>query len=935
MLAEIDAFRQGFEIAAQHLAVLRQQLDLLPDRPGAPQRTLEGLAEAFLALKQAHDDLSRQNQACEARCQGLEAELAYYRDIFENAPHARLLTDLNGTIQAANTPASVLFRVSPDALTGEPLAVLLAEQTRETLAEHLAQLRAGGALYGWEVRLQTASGEAVAVSLDAVPVHGLEHRLVALQWQVRDIGRQKQAEDALHESEHLLRRFLEQSLDGIALTDEHGQVIEWNRALEQSTGLPATETVGRPIWDLQLQLDGAPNPAEGLREQVKNRFIDLLSSGQAPWLGQPLERAYVRPDGARRVVQGVVFPFQTRKGFLLASISRDVTDLKRADDALRQSESKYRMLVDSLQEGIWLIDKDAFTTFANPRMAEMLGCTVDEMIGAHLFSFIDDKDLELARGSMERCQQGIREKVDLEFRRKDGTLLYANLEVTPLFDADGRYTGALAGVADMTERRRLEQERERLLAQALEDRRRIAAISAQAGRQADELGAILNAIPDPVAVWDAQGAVLRANPAAAALGIGTAQTGMAEVAAQLAVRHADGRPISVAELPVARALHGEVIRNEAEILVSPDGEEHEILVSAAPVFSGDEIVACVVVSHDITDKRRAEKAREQLLVEDRTRTRVSGAPGRSSAGGHRRSARPEHRYELANPYYLAMTGAPDRPIIGRTIVEAIPDLPARGMPPLMDRVYRTGRTVSTREVRLSTGPGREETYWNTDRVPLHDPDGAVEGILVLARDVTREVQDRRRIEALSLEAQRQAAELAAILDALIEPVIVYDTAGMILRANPAAVESLGLDPVGLLLAVLSRRVSARYPDSRPIPDDCLAAFRVLHGETVRNEVEMIFGAHDEEHAIVTSAAPIVTGSGISGAVVAWHDITHLNGPRRRCRQPNCKWKLRSAIWRPSCKRCPWEWSSPMPKAASFSPTAWMSGYGARVRALTA
>jgi PAS domain S-box-containing protein len=191
MLAETDSFRQEFEIAAQRLEALRQQWALLPDQPGAPHPALEGMAEALLAVKQAHDaDLSRQNQACADRCQGLEAELAHYRDLFENAPHARLQTDLNGAIQAVNAPASILFRASQDALVGEQLAAFLPEQARETLAEHLAQLQAGEVLRGWEVCLQPASGDRVEVSLDAVPVPGQEHRLVALQWSVRDITRQ-------------------------------------------------------------------------------------------------------------------------------------------------------------------------------------------------------------------------------------------------------------------------------------------------------------------------------------------------------------------------------------------------------------------------------------------------------------------------------------------------------------------------------------------------------------------------------------------------------------------------------------------------------------------------------------------------------------------------------------------------------------------------
>jgi two-component system, NtrC family, sensor kinase len=166
--------------------------------------------------------------------------------VFEHAPHARLLTDLSGAIQVANVAASTLLRASQESLTGRQLAASLPEHERDTLRLHLAQLQAGGVLQDWEVNLQPASGDAVPVSLDAVPVRDLEHRIVGFQWLLRDISRQAQAEEAL-----------------------------------------------------------------------------------------------------------------------------------------RQSEGKYRLLVESLHDGVWLLDKDNCTTFANPRMAEMLGYTVDEMLGRH------------------------------------------------------------------------------------------------------------------------------------------------------------------------------------------------------------------------------------------------------------------------------------------------------------------------------------------------------------------------------------------------------------------------------------------------------------------------------------------------------------------------------------------------------------------------
>ncbi len=151
----------------------------------------------------------------------------------------------------------------------------------------------------------------------------------------------------------------------------------------------------------------------------------------------------------------------------------------------------------------------------------------------------------------------------------------------------------------------------------------------------------------------------------------------------------------------------------------------------------------------------------------------------------------------------------------------------------------------------------------------------MDGILVLARDVSRYVQDRKRIEALSAQALRQAGELEAIVGALVEPILVFDAHGAVVRANPAAVAALEIDPVRLPEGELARRMSVRHPDGRPIPADELVAARALRGERVRDDYQTLLTAGGQERAIVASAAPIVTGDGVSGAVIAWHDITDL------------------------------------------------------------
>ena len=149
------------------------------------------------------------------------------------------------------------------------------------------------------------------------------------------------------------------------------------------------------------------------------------------------ELALVRKEGKWELVENAVY--------------------KQARQTLMESERKYRQLMESLQEGVWVIDTDAYTTFVNPRMAEMLGYSVDEMLGKQLFSFIDESNLSLARERMERRRRGIKEEVEFLFRRKDGQPLWALISAAPLTDVKGNFSGVIAGIVDVTERKQMEE----------------------------------------------------------------------------------------------------------------------------------------------------------------------------------------------------------------------------------------------------------------------------------------------------------------------------------------------------------------------------------------------------------------------------------------------------------------------------------------------
>ena len=137
----------------------------------------------------------------------------------------------------------------------------------------------------------------------------------------------------------------------------------------------------------------------------------------------------------------------------IAELSAQVKELKTTR---KESERKFRRLFDSLQEGIWQIDKNAHTVLVNPNMAEMLGYSADEMIGMHLFEFMDEEGVRDAQIKLKNRHSGKIEQHEFGFVRKDGGKITALLSATPLFK-DGAYSGLLAGVSDITERKQTER----------------------------------------------------------------------------------------------------------------------------------------------------------------------------------------------------------------------------------------------------------------------------------------------------------------------------------------------------------------------------------------------------------------------------------------------------------------------------------------------
>lgn len=143
---------------------------------------------------------------------------------------------------------------------------------------------------------------------------------------------------------------------------------------------------------------------------------------------------------------------------LHARAERELAERRQAEAELHRSEERYRRLVETAHEGIWLIDTEQRTAYVNQRMAALLGCTPAALTGASPFAFLDDEhEVDAARnGWLARRPPGGVTQRDVRFRRGDGGTLWAFVSASPLYDDREQFAGTLAMVTDITARRQAE-----------------------------------------------------------------------------------------------------------------------------------------------------------------------------------------------------------------------------------------------------------------------------------------------------------------------------------------------------------------------------------------------------------------------------------------------------------------------------------------------
>jgi PAS domain S-box-containing protein len=343
-----------------------------------------------------------------------------------------------------------------------------------------------------------------------------------------------------------------------------------------------------------------------------------------------------------------------------------------AERSLPGRANGFQNIIDAAQEGIWIVDAAAITTFVNDQLALMLGYSVDEMLRRPVFDFIHQRDRQEAQRYLDRGKQGIKEQHDFKFRRKDGSSVWAMISTTPLFDETGNFAGGLAMVMDVSDRKRAE-----LALRESEANFRALAETAAA------------------AIFIYRGLKLvYVNPTT------EEHTGYSreELLKKpfLEVVHPEFRDL-LKERALARQ-RGEQVPNRYEFKILTKSGETRWVDATASSIEYEGLPATIGTAFDITDRKRAEEA----LSESEAKFRVLAETAESGIFIYQDS-----KLVYLNPFAVAMTGYSEQEQLSMDFWEVIhPDhrdmVKKRGLARL-----RGGSAPSRYELKLLTKSGEE------------------------------------------------------------------------------------------------------------------------------------------------------------------------------------------------------------------------------------
>ena len=380
------------------------------------------------------------------KSEGKREEESVYRNVFENMREVLYRSDNEERITLISPAALKMFGYSRlDEFIGKKIREIFYQnpEDRTKLVDELAR---NGKVVNFPLILKRKDGSVLYAKTTSYLIFDKQDNQIGVEGIIIDTSDQFLAEQALQRAADIVENIklgiyiyqLEDPEDDRTL-----RMISANPATEILTGIPVENLIGKTVDE----------NFPGLREKdIPKFYADVVRSQKSMEIE---EIAY--EDG--RIISSAfsvkAFPLPNNQ---VGVSFENITHRKQTDEALKKSEEKHRQLIEIMNEGLAVLNREGIITYANKRLCDMMGYSCDELIDYPTTDFLDKTNIENMKNHVASRSEGKNRPYEVEWLKKDGNILPTIVSPMPLFDESGEFSGNVAVLTDVSELKRIEKE---------------------------------------------------------------------------------------------------------------------------------------------------------------------------------------------------------------------------------------------------------------------------------------------------------------------------------------------------------------------------------------------------------------------------------------------------------------------------------------------